>query len=138
MKTLEVLPDFDDSIAPIEKIIEAITNGLPFDSLDKVAHAYGISPKEMADLIHIPPRTLQHLRTTGQFDDRESERLYRFTLLFRRTFEVFDDDMDSARKFLAASQPGLDGKIPLEMARSEMGMETVMDLLGRIEFGVYT
>jgi putative toxin-antitoxin system antitoxin component (TIGR02293 family) len=58
--------------------------------------------------------------------------------LYRRAVEVFDDDAESAQQFLTESQPGLNGLIPAEVARSEYGASEVMDLLGRIDYGVHT
>ena len=43
-----------------------------------------------------------------------------------------------ARTWLAAPQHGLGGAIPLDYARTEVGAREVEDLLGRIEYGVYS
>lgn len=138
MGAVELLHGFDDRKASLEKVIEVVARGLPVKVLDNLAQGYGLTQQGMADLVGIPPRTLQRRRAAGLFDRQESERLYRYFRLYRRAVEVFDDDAESARQFLAIAQPGLDGHVPREMARSEFGAEAVMDLLGRIEYGVYT
>ena len=51
---------------------------------------------------------------------------------------VFEAEAEAAREFLTEAQPGLGGAVPAEMARSEYGAAEVMDLLGRIDRGVYT
>ena len=44
----------------------------------------------------------------------------------------------NARQWLNAPQFGLGGAIPLEYAGTEVGAREVEDLLGRIEYGVYS
>ena len=138
MPTIQFLKGFNDAKVPLRQLIEFVHQGLSFDVLEGVARAYGLSQQDMARLIDVAPRTLQRRRLTGRFDALESERLYRFIRLFRRALEVFDDDSGSARQFLTEPQPGLNGEVPVEMARSELGASEVMDLLGRIDYGVYT
>jgi putative toxin-antitoxin system antitoxin component (TIGR02293 family) len=118
--------------------VEVVQKGLPTSILDHVAAAYGLTQQSFADLIEMPARTLQRRRAAGRFDAAESERLFRYVRLYQRAAEVFDDDGESARQFLTEPQPGLDGAIPIDFARSELGAAEVMDLLGRIDLGVYT
>ncbi len=133
-----LLPELDEATQPPQKVIDFVSKGLPFDALGRVARAYGVTQQAMAGLIAVSPRTLQRRRTAGCFDALESERLYRFIRLYLRALDVFDQDEDAARKLLTEAQPGLEGAVPAEMARSEYGAAEVMDLLGRIDYGVYT
>jgi len=133
-----LLPGLDEKKAPPEEIMERVTEGLAFEVLGQVARAYGVTQETMADWLGVSSRTRERRRRAGSFDRLESERLYRYIRLYRRAVEVFDDDAESARQFLTAPQPGLNGLIPVEVARSEFGASEVMDLLGRIDYGVYT
>ena len=133
-----LLPELDDTKQPPQEVIELVSQGLAFDALARVARAYGVTQQAMAVLIGVSPRTLQRRRAHGCFDALESERLYRFIRLYRRAVDVFDEDEDAAREFLSEAQPGLASAVPTEMARSEFGASEVMDLLGRIDHGVYT
>jgi putative toxin-antitoxin system antitoxin component (TIGR02293 family) len=136
--TTVFLPGFDDTRAAPKKVIDLVAKGLPFDVLDRVSRAYGLTQRTMAQLLGIVPRTLQRRRAAGSLDAWESERLYRYIRLYRLAITVFDDDPDSARQFLTEAQPSLGGEVPIEMARSEYGASEVMDILGRIDHGVYT
>jgi putative toxin-antitoxin system antitoxin component (TIGR02293 family) len=133
-----LLPELDEATRPPQEVIEFVSKGLAFDALARVARAYGVTQQVMAGLIGVSPRTLQRRRANGCFDASESERLYRFIRLYRRALDVFDEDEDAAREFLTEAQPGLASAVPAEMARSEYGAAEVMDLLGRIDHGVYT
>ena len=128
----------DDVQGASQKVIDFLSKGLPWEVLDRVAGVYELNQKAMAQLIGLAPRTLQRRRATGKLDAAESERLYRYIRLYHLALTVFDDDPESARQFLTEAQPGLAGEVPIEMARSEYGASEVMDLLGRIDHGVYT
>jgi putative toxin-antitoxin system antitoxin component (TIGR02293 family) len=45
---------------------------------------------------------------------------------------------ENARRWLGSAQVGLGGAIPLDYAETEVGAREVEDLLGRIEYGVYS
>jgi putative toxin-antitoxin system antitoxin component (TIGR02293 family) len=130
--------EVDAASLPIAELVQLVGEGLPTPVLDRVATAYGLTQQAMADLIDVPTRTLQRRRAAGRFDKGESERLYRYIRMYQRALDVFDGDDDSARQFLTETQPGLDGAVPVEFARSELGASEVIDLLGRIDLGVYT
>jgi putative toxin-antitoxin system antitoxin component (TIGR02293 family) len=60
---------------------------------------------------------------------------------YQRLLEKADDvfgDAASAREWLTHKQPGLGGAVPLDFARTEIGAREVENLLGRIEYGVYS
>lgn len=128
----------DTTKLPVAELVDLVGKGLPISVLDRVAAVYGLTQQAMAELIDVPMRTLQRRRADGRFDKAASERLYRYIRMYQRALEVFDDDEDSARRFLMEPQPGLEGAIPVEFARSELGAAEVMDLLGRIDTGVYS
>lgn len=138
MERETLLPELDESSLAVREVIDFVSKGLAFGTLERAADAYGLTQGEMAEVLRIPPRTLQRRRSAGSFDAQESERLYRYIRLFERACDVFDGRADSARAFLTEPQPGLGGAIPLDVARSEYGASEVMDLLGRIDYGVYT
>ena len=133
-----LLPEIDEAMLPVQDVIEYVSKGLSFEALDRVAAALGVTQAEMAELIGVAPRTLQRRRSAGCFDAQESERLYRYIRLYERAVDVFDGDEESARTFLKHPQAGVGGAVPVQMARSEYGATEVMDLLGRIDYGVYT
>lgn len=136
--SVDVMRELGKTNDSLVKVIEVISQGLPMSALNDLAEAYGITQQAMADLVGIRARTLQRRREAGLLSAQESERLYRYIRLYRRTLEVFDNDVESARDFLSTPQPGLEGQVPRDFARSELGADAAMDLLGRIEHGVYT
>ena len=61
----------------------------------------------------------------------------RFWKLIRQAVKLFGS-IDRARAWLKHPQFGLAGAVPLDFAKTEIGAREVEDLLGRIEFSVYS
>ena len=51
--------------------------------------------------------------------------------------EVFEDE-DTGRNWLHTPSPYLENSTPISMFNSSEGIEKVRDMLGRIEYGVYS
>jgi putative toxin-antitoxin system antitoxin component (TIGR02293 family) len=88
-------------------------------------------------MLGISKATLHRRKAAGRLDPAESDRVVRYARLMGRAIEVLES-VESARQWLNAPQVGLGGAIPLEYAETEVGAREVEDLLGRIEFGVYS
>jgi putative toxin-antitoxin system antitoxin component (TIGR02293 family) len=54
-----------------------------------------------------------------------------------RAVELLESE-HHARRWLASPQFGLAGSVPLQFADTEVGAREVENLLGRIEYGVYS
>lgn len=118
-------------------IVKQLLAGLPVEELDDLQAALDVPKGALADMLGISKATL-HRRKMGQLlGPAESERVVRFARLMGRAVEVFGSET-AARQWLNAPQRGLGGAVPLHFARTEVGAREVEDLLGRIEFGVYS
>jgi putative toxin-antitoxin system antitoxin component (TIGR02293 family) len=81
--------------------------------------------------------TLHRRKLDGRLTPEESDRVIRFARLMGRAVTVFETE-ENARLWLSSPQVGLGGAIPLDYAGTEIGAREVEDLLGRIEYGVYS
>lgn len=66
----------------------------------------------------------------------ESERILRIARVFDMALSVFGK-LEKARRWLKHPARGLDGHIPMEYADTGLGAQEVIDLLGRIDHGVF-
>ena len=81
--------------------------------------------------------TLHRRKIEGRLDAVESERVLRFARLMGKAINVFGSE-NNAREWLNKAQFGLGGAVPLDYAETEIGAREVENLLGRIEYGVYS
>src|ERR671921_2902210 len=113
-----------------------VRKGLGYSSFSRFQRNTGLTAGDIARLIQIPTRTLTRRKAEGKFAPEESDRLVRAARVFGRTMELFEGDVAEARRWLAAPQPALAGRAPLEFARTEVGAGEVESLVGRLEHGI--
>ena len=81
--------------------------------------------------------TLQRRKVNGRLSPDESDKVMRFARLLEHATDVFDN-IEKARTWLKHPQYGLGGAVPLDYAETEIGAREVDNLLGRIDYGVYS
>lgn len=116
--------------------IEEIREGLPVSEFFSLQSVLGLSTTELADVVGIPPRTLQRRKEDGRLTKEESDRLDRVRQLVRQAVEVLESQ-EAARDWLRRPQIALAGFVPLELADTGAGIREVEQLLGRLDYGVY-
>lgn len=120
-----------------EILITLIKAGLPFQELNTLRASLDVPMQKLAAKLGISPATLQRRKAKGRLDAVESDRLLRYARLMGKAVEVMET-LENARHWLNSPQRGLGGAIPLDYAETEIGAREVEDLLGRIEYGVYS
>jgi putative toxin-antitoxin system antitoxin component (TIGR02293 family) len=103
------------------------------DALTKTLH---VTQSELATALAIPERTLARRKKEGVLNSEESAKLVRLARVIGRAAEVFGD-LDAAIDWLKCRNAALSGTIPLSLLDTDIGTESVMDTLGRIEHGVF-
>ena len=117
--------------------IQRIQAGLPFRAVESLQKALSLPAEQLRLVLGISRATFQRRKVQGKLGSAESERLARFQRLLEQAAEVFGGP-DDARQWLTTAQPALGGAVPVEFAASEIGAREVVQLLGRIEHGVYS
>lgn len=118
-------------------MIERIQAGLPIYELDALQESLAVPMEVLAGKLGISKATLHRRKLEGRLDAVESERVLRFARLMGKAINVFGSE-SNAREWLNKSQFGLGGAVPLDYAETEIGAREVENLLGRIEYGVYS
>jgi putative toxin-antitoxin system antitoxin component (TIGR02293 family) len=119
------------------KMVEALRVGLPVQELMDLQVNLKVPMEKLVPRLGISKATLHRRKATGRLDPAESDRVVRFARLMGKAVEVLESD-DNARQWLTSPQFGLGGAVPLDYADTEVGAREVEDLLGRIEYGVYS
>jgi len=119
------------------KIIAFIQDGLPVHELDALQASLDLPMETLATKLGISKATLHRRKAEGRLDPAESDRVVRFARLMGQAVKVFGAEAE-AREWLNTPQFGLGGAVPLDYAETEIGAREVENLLGRIEYGVYS
>jgi putative toxin-antitoxin system antitoxin component (TIGR02293 family) len=110
---------------------------LRFRELETLQDSIDMPFEQLAAKLSISRSTLQRRKTNGRLSPDESDKVMRFARLLEHTTDVFGD-IDKARAWLKHPQYGLGGAVPLDYAETEVGAREVDNLLGRIDYGVYS
>ena len=116
---------------------EEVKGGFPFIFLARLSSVYGISQAELARYAAISSRTLRRRAKVGRFTMLESDRFYLFATALIAAISLFEGDLGLAQTWLSRPMPALAGSKPIEMLSSYVGTKAVLDLIDRIEHGVF-
>ena len=125
------------AVTTVHQQIERIHAGLSFRAVLNLQKALDVPLEKMASVLGMSRATLHRRKVQGKIDKEESEKLVRYQRLLKKAEDVFGDAA-SAREWLTHEQMGLGKAVPLDFARTEIGAREVENLLGRIEYGVYS
>ena len=113
-----------------------IREGIPAAAVESVLSAVHVSQSELAQALGIPERTLARRKLEGVLNSEESSKLLRLARVMSRATEVFDAAA-AVIDWLKSPNAALRGNVPLSLLDTDIGAESVLDTLGRIEHGVF-
>jgi len=119
------------------ELIRRIQKGLSFSELKALQDSIDMPFEQLAAKLSISRSTLQRRKVNGRLSPDESDKVMRFARLLDHATDVFGD-VNKARAWLKFPQRGLGGAVPLDYAKTEIGAREVDNLLGRIDYGVYS
>jgi putative toxin-antitoxin system antitoxin component (TIGR02293 family) len=119
-----------------DQLISQLKQGLSTDAFDMLKERLNITDNALSRIVQIPQRTLNRRREKGRLRTDESERVLRLAQVYDMAFQVFGN-REKAESWLKKPARGLGGKIPLEYADTDLGAHEVINLLGRIDHGVF-
>ncbi len=116
--------------------VKVIRKGIPAAAVASLTRMIGVSQSELAATLGIPERTLARRKREGMLTSEESAKLVRLARVVGRAHEVFED-FNAALNWLKSPNAALSGVAPLTLLDTDVGAESVLDTLGRIEHGVF-
>jgi putative toxin-antitoxin system antitoxin component (TIGR02293 family) len=123
------------SVRTLGELESAIAAGLPKRSLERLSARLHADRREANTYKFkvVPQATWK--RRTKRLSVVESERTERLARVLA-TAEYVWDDRERARTWMNSEHRELDGRKPLEVARTELGARRVEGLLDRLFFGL--
>lgn len=117
--------------------ISLVRRGVPYGSLRETTAALHLTMRELTDALHLKGRTLARRRHGSRLTPTESERVLRLARVAARAESVFQDRA-RAHTWLRRPNRSLGGAVPLELLDTDLGGDSVLDVLYRIEDGVFS
>ena len=114
---------------------KTILQGIAWAEAEHLGTLLGVPINRLAAILQIAPATMQRRKTAGRFPVDESERIVRFARIWFLACQALGGAA-GARSWLFREQHGLSGRIPVDVARLEIGARSVESLLHRIDYGI--
>jgi putative toxin-antitoxin system antitoxin component (TIGR02293 family) len=122
-----------EEIASEADLARVVAGRIPLRALTHFARS-GFSEQEVAEYV-IPPRTRRHRKVRREpLTVDESDRLVRLMRVQVMAEDVFAD-ADKANRWLRQPLGILDGRSPLEVARTDSGARLIEQILAKIDWG---
>ena len=119
-------------------LVKVMEVGLPVKELTTLQASLDVPAERLAPMLGISKATFHRRKGTGsKLNPAVSDRVVRFAKLLGKAAKIFGD-LEDAKQWLNSPQFGLGGAVPLDYAKTEIGAREVENLLGRIEYGVYS
>lgn len=110
-----------------------VSNGLPKQTIQRLADSLGVDEREIIHLLPVTPRNLQRYKDTDKLSETVADRLVSLASLFEWGEHVLSKDYFN--EWLHKSSLPLQDK-PINLLTSNTGIQAVKDELIRIAFGV--
>jgi len=129
---------FRQRIETSSDLARATRAGLPVDSLDALAEELSVQRMAVAKLLGISERTLsRRVTSNGRLTAAESDRVVRLARVLALAKETLGE-MEKASRWLQTSNRALEGDKPIDRLDTDIGVRSVEQVLGRIEYGLYS
>lgn len=120
------------------ELTRMLESGLPVEVIDNIRHWSSMSRSEILQVTGLNERNIARRKSAGKsLSPDESERVARFVRVMDAAVKLFDGNKQDATDWLSRPVKGLGNIAPISLLISETGALDVLDLIGRLEHGVF-
>lgn len=123
-----------------QDLIKQIRRGFSIGAIEKVRRSSGMQGDQIRMAIGVSPRTFARLKVAKEkqrLKQDVSERLFRFSSIVVHSADTFGS-VENACEWVLRENRALGGQRPIDMIDTAIGFHQVMDVLGRLEHGVFS
>lgn len=126
------------NISPTDfDLLQLARKGVAKKSLMALAKKISLTLEELADILHISERTLQRYTPSTLIKTEYTDRAIELARLYERGAEVLGTEQAFDR-WIRTPNRALNSEIPLQLLDTSIGFGMVLQILGRIEYGVFS
>ena len=120
-----------------EDLREAVRAGLPLIALQSVQQSLQLSREGLSRMLAMPERTLARRQKQARLTADESDRLIRVARVMAHAIQVLGS-RNKAALWLRSANRALGENTPVSLLDTDIGAQQVSEVLGRIEYGIYS
>ncbi|RYE28980.1 MAG: DUF2384 domain-containing protein [Sphingobacteriales bacterium] len=119
------------------ELLKLARKGVTKKTLLALAKKISLTIEEVASVLHISERTLQRYTPSTLIKTEYADRAIELAQLYERGVEVLGSNK-AFNAWLKSPNFALGGEIPFSLLDTRIGFTMVLDILGRIEHGVFS
>lgn len=123
-------------MTPIDKM-NIVRLGISKINFDKIKKYIGMDYDLLAKSLSVTRATLINKKGADKFNTKVSEGIIGLSEIYSFGYKVFED-IERFRKWMFEPNNALGGIQPCELLDNQYGRQEVMNIVGRIEYGVYS
>lgn len=117
--------------------IARIRSGISKKELSSIKAVAGLDYDTLAQLLSVGRATLINKKGAEKFNVSVSEKILALAGLYSYGYEVFDD-VEKFNRWMKEPNLSIGDKRPIELADTLTGIEEIMHIIGRIEYGIFS
>ncbi len=126
----------ESQMTPLEKVGIA-RDGISKKDLESLKEKTSLDYDKLALALAVTRATLINKKGKEKFNAPLSERILDLASLYSYGYEVFEDEA-RFNQWMFRPNRALGGQAPYDLMDSQFGREEVRDIIGRIDYGVYS
>jgi putative toxin-antitoxin system antitoxin component (TIGR02293 family) len=111
--------------------------GVTKNALEQLKAKTDLDYDKLAKILAVGRATLINKKGAEKFSYSLSEKIVGLADIYSYGYEVFEEE-DRFNEWMFRPNRALDGETPFNLIDNQFGREEVRDLIGRIEYGVYS
>ncbi len=117
--------------------INMIKKGISKTDLENLKDTAGFDYNQLSKVLSVARATLINKKGNDKFDINLSEKIVGVADIYSYGYEVFEDET-KFNDWVFRSNRSLGGQAPFDLLDNQYGREEVKNLIGRIDYGVYS
>lgn len=126
----------ESQMTAIEKM-ERLSVGISKKELETLKTRTQLDYEKLARLLSVTRATLINKPSSEKFNSALSERILGLADIYSYGYDVFEDE-DKFNQWMFKHNRALGGKTPYDVCDNQFGREEVKNIIGRIDYGVYS
>ena len=117
--------------------INIIKEGISKKDLEHLKEKTDLDYNQLSKVLSVARATLINKKGSARFDMVLSERIVAVADIYSYGYEVFEDE-NRFNEWIFRANQALGGQSPYDLLDNQYGREEVKNLIGRIDYGVYS
>jgi putative toxin-antitoxin system antitoxin component (TIGR02293 family) len=126
----------ENQLSAFEKM-HIVRDGVSKKDLELLKNKADLDYTMLAKALSVTRATLINKKRSEKFGAGLSEKIMAMADLYSYGFEVFEDK-DRFNQWMSKPNKALGGQVPYDLIDNQFGREEIKNLIGRIDYGIYS